>query len=50
MYWKLGRVTGISGSKVTLKYSLKNKGNEQTVIRSVRDVSIVYAVGEFLNN
>ena len=29
---------------------LKAKGNEQTVVRSVRDVSIVYAVGEFLSN
>jgi len=50
VYWKLGRVTGVSGSKVTLKYSLKAKGNEQTVVRSVRDVSVVYAVGEFLSN
>ena len=29
---------------------LKAKGNEQTVVRSVRDVSVVYAVGEFLSN
>ncbi len=51
VYWKLGRVTGISGSKVTLKYSLKAEGNEQTVVRSMRDVSIVYAaVGESLSN
>jgi len=50
VYWKLGRVTGISGSKVTLKYSLKAEGNEQTVVRSMRDASIVYAVGEFLSN
>jgi len=50
VYWKLGRVTGVSGSKVTLKYSLKAKGNEQTVVRSMRDASIVYAVGEFLSN
>ena len=50
IYWKLGRVTGINGSKVTLKYALKDKGNEQTVVRSVRDISIVYAAGEFLSN
>jgi len=50
VYWKLGRVTGIDGSRVSLKYSLKAKGNEQTVVRSVREVSIVYAVGEFLIN
>ena len=51
VYWKLGRVTGVSSSKVTLKYSLKAKGNEQTVVRSMRDVSIVYAaVGESLSN
>ena len=47
IYWKIGRVKGINGSKVTLKYSLKAKGNEQTVVRSVRDISIVYAMGEF---
>ena len=50
IYWKLGRITGIDGSKVTIRYSLKTKGNEQTVVRSMRDVSIVYAVGEFLSN
>ena len=31
IYWKLGRIMGINGSKVTLRYSLQTKGNEQTV-------------------
>ena len=36
--------------KVTLSYALRSKGGEQTVVRSVRDISIVYSVGEFSIN
>jgi len=50
IYWKLGKVVNIKGSKVTLSYALKPKGGEQTVVRSVRDISIVYSVGEFSIN
>ena len=50
IYWKLGKVRSIKGSKVTLSYALKSKGGEQTVVRSVRDISIVYSVGEFSIN
>ena len=47
--WKLGKVVDVTGTKVTLKYSIKAK-TEQTVVRSVRDISIVYSVGEMLSN
>jgi len=50
IYWKLGKVIDIKGSKITLSYALKSKGGEQTVVRSVRDISIVYSVGEFSIN
>jgi hypothetical protein len=46
----LGKVIDIKGSKITLSYALKSKGGEQTVVRSVRDISIVYSVGEFSIN
>ena len=48
--WKLGSVTGVKGSKISLNYDLRTKGNEQTVVRRVRDISIVYSVGEFSVN
>ena len=47
--WKFGKVVDVTGTKVTLKYSIKAK-TEQTVVRSVRDISIVYSVGEMLSN
>jgi len=48
--WKLGKVVGVKGNKVSLKYSIKATGVEQTLERSLRDISIVYSVGEFLIN
>jgi len=47
VYWKLGRVVGIHG---TLGYSLKSKGAEQTMVRSSRDISIVYSIREMSSN
>lgn len=35
---------------MTLSYSIKSKGSEQTVVRSLRDISIVYSVGEMSSN
>ena len=47
--WKLGKVMNVTGTKVTLKYSIRTR-SEQTVVRSLRDISIVYSVGEMLSN
>ena len=47
--WKLGKVVDVTGTKVTLKYSIRAK-TEQILVRSVRDISIVYSVGEMLSN
>ena len=47
--WKLGKVVDVLGTKVTLRYSIRTKA-EQTLVRSVRDISIVYSVGEMLRN
>ena len=48
--WKLGRIVDVLGTKVSLKYSVKTNGVEQTLVRSMRDISIVYSVGEMLIN
>ena len=48
--WKLGRIVKVSGTKVSLRYSVRANGVEQTLVRSLRDISIVYSVGEFLIN
>ena len=47
--WKLGKVMNVTGTKVTLKYSIRTR-SEQTVVKSLRDISIVYSVGEMLSN
>ena len=47
--WKLGKVVDVQGNKVSLRYSIKTRV-EQTLVRSVRDISIVYSVGEMLIN
>ena len=48
--WKLGRVSKVENTEVSILTSGKSKGSEQIFIRSVRDVSIVYLVGEMLIN
>ena len=48
--WRLGKVVGVQGSKVTLSYSTKSRGSEQTLVRSLRDISIVFSVGEMCIN
>ena len=47
--WKLGKVVDVLGKKVSLRYSIRTKA-VQTLVRSVRDISIVYSVGEMLSN
>ena len=47
--WKLGKVVDVQGNKVSLRYSMKAR-IEQTLVRSVRDISIVYSIGEMLLN
>ena len=47
--WKLGKVLDVTGTKVTLRYSIKSR-DDQVVVRSLRDFSIIYSVGEILSN
>ena len=47
--WKLGKVLDVTGNKVTLRYSL-NSRDSQVVVRSIRDISIIYSVGEMISN
>ena len=47
--WKLGKVLDVTANKVTLRYSVKSR-DDQVVVRSVRDVSIIYSVGEMITN
>ena len=47
--WKLEKVVDVLGNKVSLRYSIRTRV-EQTLVRSVRDISIVYSVGETLSN
>ena len=49
-YWRLAKVVEVQGSKVVLKYGIKANRMGQTLTRSVRDISIVYSVGEMLIN
>jgi len=48
--WKLGRVSKIEKTRVSIDYAMKVNGVKQTIVRSVRDISIVYSVGEMMIN
>ena len=48
--WRMAKVVEVQGSKVVLKYCIKANGVGQTLTRSVRDITIVYSVGEMLIN
>ena len=48
--WRLGRVSKVNNTKVSILTSGKAKGAEQNFERSVRVVSIIYSVGEMLIN
>ena len=46
----MGRVSNVEKTNISIRYSVKTKRIEQTLVRSVRDISIVYFVGEMLIN
>ena len=46
----MGRVSNVDKTNISIRYSVKTKRIEQTLVRSVRDISIVYFVGEMLIN
>ena len=48
--WGLGRVSKVENTKVSILSSVKVNGCEEIFVRSVRDISIVYSVGEMLIN
>ena len=48
--WKLGRVSKVKNARISIVYSVKSNGVEQTLVRSIRDVSILYSVGEMMIN
>ena len=47
---KLGRVPRVEKTKVSIQYSMKVNGDEQILVRSLRDISIVYSVEEMMVN
>ena len=48
--WRLGKIVEVLETKVSVKYHGKTSGVEQTLVRSMRDISIVYSVGEMMIN
>ena len=44
--WKLGRVTSVSRRNVSIMYSNKGSKSMSSLERSIRDISIIYSVGE----
>ena len=48
--WRLGRVAKVEKTKVSIVCSTKANSTEHTLTRSVRDISIVYSVGELMVN
>ena len=48
--WKLGKVIAVTRRKVSIAYSNKGSNAKCTMVRSVRDISIIYSVGELMIN
>jgi len=48
--WKLGKVSKLENNRVSITYFTKSNGKEQVLVRSIRDISIVYSVGEMMIN
>ena len=46
----MGRVSNVEKTKISIRYSVKTNWVKQTLVRSVRDISFVYSVGEMLIN
>ena len=52
--WRLGKVSGVKGSQISISYSVRDARTKvpplHTVLQSARDVSILYSVGDLLVN
>ena len=48
--WKLGRIVSVSSRKVSILYSSGINKTISTLERSIRDISIVYSIGELMIN
>ena len=52
MDWRLGKITGVKGTQVSVTYSVRGAKAKvlpmHTVQRSVRDVSIIYSAGDLM--
>ena len=54
MDWRLGKITAVKGTQVTVTYSVRSSKARvppmHTVLRSARDISILYSTGDLLVN
>ena len=48
--WKSGKISMVEKTQVSVKYCGNSNGVEQSFVRSLRDISIVYFVGEMSIN
>ena len=54
MDWRLGKITGVKGTQISVTYSVRGAKAKvrpmHTVERSARDVSILYPAGDLMVN
>ena len=54
MDWRLGKITGVKGTQISVTYSVRGAKAKvppmHTVQRSARDVSIIYFAGDLMVN
>ena len=54
MNWRLGKITGVKGTQVSVTYSVRGAKAKvppmHTVQRSIRVVSIIYSTGDLMVN
>ena len=54
MDWRLGKITAVKGTQISVTYSVRGSKAKvppmHTVQRSVREVSILYSMGDLLVN
>ena len=54
MDWRLGKITAVKGTQISVTYSVRGSKAKvppmHTVQRSVREVSILYSIGDLLVN
>lgn len=48
--WILGRITKVDKRKVSILYTNRNPKNNQILEQSLRDISVIYSVGEMVIN